>query len=69
MILRHKPRSNEIKQLPYLEESIISRLAMTYLLITVIQMKEVPNVEQSIDANRVHLEISWPGYESRSNSI
>jgi len=31
---------NEIKQLPYLEESIISRLAMTYLLITVVQLKE-----------------------------
>jgi len=32
MILRHKPRSNEIKQLPYLEDSIISRVRypMTY---------------------------------------
>ena len=49
VILRHKPRSNEIKQLPYLEDSIISRLAMTYLLITVVQMKEMKDLLKTVE--------------------
>jgi len=54
MILRHKPRRNEIKQLPYLEESIISTLsrqAMTYLLITVVQMKEAKDLLITVEQN------------------
>ena len=49
VILRHKPRSNEIKQLPYLEDSIISRLARTYLLITVVQMKEMKDLLKTVE--------------------
>ena len=49
VILRQTPRSNEIKQLPYLEDSIISRLAMTYLLITVVQMKEMKDLLKTVE--------------------
>ena len=50
VLLWHKPRRNEIKQ-PYLEESIISRLAMTYLLTTVVQMKEAKDLLKTVERN------------------